>query len=81
MDPKQGEHTHANTDTSKYTIIKFVKTTEKEYLKRKERKKAHYLQRNKVKITADFSFHNVSGQWNDIFKVLKGKRSYQSKSQ
>lgn len=43
MNPKQAEHTHANTDTSKYTIIKFVKTTAKEYLKRKERKKAHYL--------------------------------------
>lgn len=37
MGPKQGEHTHANTVASKHTVIKFVKTTEKEYFKRKEK--------------------------------------------
>lgn len=29
MDPKQVEHTHANTDTSKYIIIKFLKPLKK----------------------------------------------------
>lgn len=32
-DPKQDEHTHANTDITRFTIIKYLKTTEKEYFK------------------------------------------------
>lgn len=70
-------HKHTHTHKMKKTtprniIITLFKTSDKRTKKPKTEKRAPDMQRNQVRMTADFALETMKarGQWGSVFKVL-----------